>query len=143
RPVPDNAAVILACPWIDWRQAEVSQTLSQAPSVDELHAVVRPAVVLTDFVDRYDVRVVEIGSRLRLQAKPLPLGKRGRLPREDHLQRDDTAAGAALPGPIHDAHGALGDLFQLFVVAERTVANVRCRRIRRLTQRRQSGSKPG
>ena len=46
------------------------QPLGEAAALDQLHREVAEALVLADLVDRHDVRVVEVGDRLGLEAKP-------------------------------------------------------------------------
>ena len=75
------------------------------------------AVVLADLVDGHDVRVVEVGRRLRLGAEALHVGRRRQLAGQDHLEGDD-AVQAHLPRLVDDAHAAAGDLLQQLVVAE-------------------------
>ncbi len=48
-------------------------------SLDRAHRVVRLTLVLTDFVDRNDVRVVKSGNRLDFFAEPPYLGRAGEL----------------------------------------------------------------
>ena len=99
---------------------EAGQLILEAAAVDQLHAEEVLALVLADLVDRHDVRVVEVGRRLGLLAKPLD-GVVVEPVRQDHLQRD-RAVEADLPGAVDDAHAAVGDLGLQLVVAEVTDA---------------------
>jgi hypothetical protein len=89
----------------------------ERPPLDELHGEVVLSLVLADLVNGDDVRVVELGGRLRLAAKSVHLVCGGELSGEDHLQRYD-AVEAALPRFVDDAHAAAGDFLQQLVVAE-------------------------
>src|SRR3954469_23614307 len=75
------------------------------------------AVMFAHLEDRHDAGMIELGRRLRLGAEATDLGRAGELPGEDHLQRD-RAVEADLPGPVHDAHPAAGDLRLALIVAE-------------------------
>src|SRR5262249_24512964 len=96
---------------------EARQLAIETASVDELHREVWPAVMLTDFVDRHDVRMIQLCDRLRLEAEPLPLDRRGLAAAADHLERDD-AVETFLPRVVDHAHAALADGAQQLVIAE-------------------------
>ena len=84
-------------------------------------------VVLADLVDGHDVRVVELGRRLRLLTETRRRSASpARSPGQDHLQGDRPIQ-ADLPGLVDDPHAAAGDLRQQFVVAERLHGR-QCRR---------------
>ena len=54
---------------------QLFQHLVQSQALDELHDVIRQAVLLADAEDRHDVGVVQLGRRLRLALEaPLVLG---------------------------------------------------------------------
>ena len=75
--------------------------------------------MLADFVDGDDVRMIQRGGGFRFGAEAMDLGSRGKPAGADHFQRHG-AMEAELPREIHDAHAALGDLPQHFVVGEPT-----------------------
>ncbi|MCI0681723.1 MAG: hypothetical protein L0Y71_06440 [Gemmataceae bacterium] len=103
------------------RGLRVSDKLRRAPrqadAVDQLHAEVVLPFVFTDFIDRHNVRVVEIGRRFRLAMKPFDVGVAGQVAGEDHLQRND-AVETGLSSFVDHPHAAAGDLFEQFVVAD-------------------------
>ena len=101
---------------------------SQVASVHELHAEVVVAVVLADLVDRHDIRVIEMGGGLGLQAEPLQIVGRGEPAGADHLERQH-AIQAHLPGLVDNTHPTLGDDLDQLVIAE--VADARLGRARR------------
>ncbi len=77
------------------------------------------AGVFAHLVDGHDVRMVEVGRRLRLALEALHVQRRRQLAGQDHLQRHD-AVEAHLPGLEDHAHAAAGDLLEDLVVAEVT-----------------------
>src|ERR1051325_1726415 len=80
-----------------------------------------PAVVLADFVDGHDVRVIQPRRRFGFRVKTLLQRRRGQLPGENHLQCDGPIE-AYLPRAIDDAHPTTRDFFEQFVIAEITDA---------------------
>ncbi len=89
----------------------------QAAVFEQLHAEVELTLVFADFVDRHDVRVVQVGDHFGLIAKALDLGRLGPATGPDHLQSDPPME-AALPRLVNHAHAALPDFFQVFIVAK-------------------------
>ena len=89
----------------------------QALALDEIHREKRLSLVRANFVDGYDVRVLQTGRRCRFCPKPL----RQILPRlvaeQEHLHRDN-AAKAPLPRLVNNTHPATCDFFNQFVIAE-------------------------
>ena len=59
----------------------------EAGSLNQLHAEEITPLVLTDLVDRHDVRVVELGNRFGLILKSQSLGFRGKRSRLDQFER--------------------------------------------------------
>src|SRR5439155_25668858 len=89
----------------------------QVAALDVLHGEVRLAFALADVIDGDDVRVVEVGGGLGLQAEAgQVLGER-QLAGPDHLEGDDAAEGL-VTGLVDDAHATLGDLVEQFVLAD-------------------------
>ena len=96
-----------------------AQQLGQAAPFDQLHAEVMLTLVFADFVDRHDVRMIEVGRRLGLLAEPAHVVGRSELAAQDHLQRH-RAFQALLASFVDHAHAAAGNLAEQFVVAEIT-----------------------
>ena len=76
------------------------------------------AVVLSDFVDGHDVRMLQIGRRLRFTTEALNLGLAREFSGENHFQRD-RAIEARLPGFPNNAHAAARDFLLQFIITER------------------------
>ena len=74
-------------------------------------------VALADFVDRDDVRIVELRDRLRLRVKTRDIARARELPRADRLHRDEPLQ-THLPRTPHHAHPAARDFLDQFVIAE-------------------------
>ena len=60
----------------------------QRAALHQLHAEIVLALVLADFVDRNDIRMIEIGGRFGFGAETLDFNSRGQLARANHLQRN-------------------------------------------------------
>ena len=99
------------------RQGSFTESLGKRPSRHILHTEVRLSVPLANFVDRHDGRVVELGRRLGLDPKPLPIHGRRKLTTQDHLDRDFTSQ-ANLPCTIDDPHSSPTQLLDHLVIAE-------------------------
>ena len=99
------------------RQRTVPHQLGQTPPRDVVHRKVRLTVGLANLVDGDDVRVLELGDGLGFTAEPLERRLSRELAEQHHLDRH-AAIQADLPGAVHHAHAAVGDLVQQFVVAE-------------------------
>ena len=69
------------------------------------------------FVNRYDMRMVQLRHRLRLIAESSPVFLAGESPRPDQLQGHDTIE-AALAGLKNNTHASLADRANQLVVAE-------------------------
>jgi len=95
----------------------LAERLAKILPLNVVHREVVKALVFADFVDPYDVRMLQAGrgSRLGLEAEDGVLARE--LRRQDHLHRHG-AIQADLPRPEHDAHAAARDLLEQFVVAE-------------------------
>ena len=83
----------------------------QAAAVDQLYGKVILALVRADFVDRDDVRVVEVGGGLSLGLETLLLGCAREFPGANHLERHD-AVETDLACSINHAHAAARNDFQ-------------------------------
>ena len=77
------------------------------------------ALVHADFVNRDDVRMLQTGSRLSLDLKPLDIVVSRQSSGHDHLDRDD-ASECGLSSLVDDPHSAARDFLQQFVVAHVT-----------------------
>ena len=73
--------------------------------------------MLTHFVDRHDVRMVQARRGFGLGVKPSHFSFAGELPGQHHFHRHN-AVQAHLPRFIDHPHAAAVDLLQQFVVAE-------------------------
>ena len=93
------------------------QALQQAATVHQLHRVVDQPAVLAHLVHDYDIGMLQQCCVLRLVAESCDEFLRGPLPRRQKLDRN-VAVEAALARAIDQAHPALADQFQQFVVAE-------------------------
>ena len=94
------------------------ETVFQAAAFHQLHAEVRQATHLADFVDRHDVGVLELGGVLGLAQETAQVGGTRPVAEPDHFHRDDPIQ-ALLPGFVDDPHPAAGDGLEQIVVAER------------------------
>ena len=106
------------------------QVLGQAAAVHELQGEVRVAVRLADLEDLHDVLVLQRRDRLGLAPEPLPLGRPGVRPGQDHLQRDGAVEGE-LPGLVDDAHPAAADLPDDLVAGDQRRGEIDRRHVRR------------
>src|ERR1035438_7466354 len=90
------------------RHAAGAEQLPQAHAIDVFHQQVIDSVRLAELEQRHDVRMQQLGQRLRLAGEAF--GKRGVAPdaRWQHLQRDD-AVELFLGGFIDRAHADLAD----------------------------------
>ena len=71
--------------------------LGQTFAVDETHRKIMLPLMLADFMDRHDARMIEVCRRLGLGVEALDIGVVSKLPRQDHLECD-RAVQARLPG---------------------------------------------
>ena len=101
--------------------AKPRKLIAEATPFDQLHAEIMLPLMLADFVDRHDVRMVEVGGRLGLGMEPLDGALGSQLTGQNHLQGHQ-AMEAHLPRLIDHAHAAAGDLLQQLVIAE--IANL-------------------
>ena len=101
-------------------QGTADNLLRQALAFNEGHREIMLTVVLADFEDRDDPRMVEFGRRLGLGIEPFDVTVVGKLPGQNHFQSHDPVE-VYLPGLENDSHAATGDFVQQLVVAE--VAN--------------------
>ena len=83
----------------------------QRLAVEEFHGDEAPALVLADFVNRADVRMVERGGRARFALEPRRRLRVGRERRRQELERD-LPAQARVFRAEDDAHTALADAIE-------------------------------
>src|SRR2546425_8956593 len=95
----------------------IADELREVMTLDVIHRKEVLAFVHSDFVDGYDVRMLESRRCGRFASEPLGNLFAGKLPGQDHLYCDH-AVEALLPRFVDDAHAAAGDFFQKFVVTE-------------------------
>ena len=96
---------------------QLFQHVIQPQALDELHDVIRHAVLLADAEDRDDVGVVQLGSGFRLALEPpLGLGVQQHVLGQ-HLERH-VAPQRHLLGLVDDAHAPLADLAEDAEIAE-------------------------
>ena len=93
------------------------QAVEERLAFDELHDDVRPAVVLADFVDRADVRMIERGHGARL-AQHAPLGSGSRPTLSGRILMATRRPSVLVVGEIDLAHPARSDERDDAVVAE-------------------------
>src|SRR5207248_2883617 len=86
----------------------------EVPAGHELQGEEGVAVVLADFIDLHDVRVVQPGYRLGLQPEAVELLTAGVGPGEDHLQGHEPLE-LLLPGLVDDTHTAPAQLAKDFI----------------------------
>ncbi len=108
------------------RQRSLGQPHGEALTVDVTHREIMLALLLADFKDRQDVRMVQQGRCLRLLMEAIVVGLRGEVAGQDHLHRHG-AAQADLAGLVNHAHAAAGDLLEQFVVADAVDPRAHCR----------------
>ena len=101
------------------RQRLLAHELRQALALDVIHREVVLAFVDAHFVNRDDVRMLQNGGGGGLGPETLHEFLARQRSGQDHLHRDD-APETPLPRLINDAHAAARNLFQQFVVAERS-----------------------
>ena len=102
---------------LDGRQRRgIAQDGRQRPAVNELHDDEVGAVVLAPVEDRHDVRVRQVGGRLRLPAEPLDEGAVDGELGEEHLEGDRPVE-LEVHGPVHLGHAAAGDQMRELVAA--------------------------
>src|ERR1043165_8283115 len=70
---------------------------------DELHAEVRQSVMVADFIDRHDVRMIEMGGGFRFCAEPMHVSALCAFALEDHLERHESIE-RYLSRLVHNAH---------------------------------------
>src|SRR5579862_5975663 len=102
-----------------WNESLPLHSSGQILSIDQPHAEVVLAPMLTDLVNGHDVRMVQVSRRLGFGAEALDFGRRGQSPSADHLESHQTFE-ANLASFIDDPHPAPGNFFDQLVVAEIT-----------------------
>src|SRR6185503_17422995 len=105
-------------------QRPFDRDLSEIASPDIIHRKIMPPFLLAGLMDRHDIRMAQVSSRLGFSAKPQDLLFAGELAGEDHLQRYRPVQ-ADLAGPVHNAHAASGNFLQQFVIAKTNTQHVR------------------
>src|SRR5438309_865543 len=73
--------------------------------------------VFADLINRDDVWMVEVGDGFSFALETLNFGFWSEAARENHFQGDG-AVETDLPGLVNDAHAAMGDFFDEFVIGE-------------------------
>ena len=93
--------------------------LLQRLALQQFHRQVRPPLVVADFVDCADIRMIQRGRRPRLAAKP---HQRIRILHQVIGQELDGGESLELhvPRPVHHAHSAAAKLLQHLVVGDRS-----------------------
>jgi hypothetical protein len=77
--------------------------MSQRFTLDERHRIEMMAIVLTDFEDRHDSRMIELCGGFRFGLKPSHIGFGGQPSAENHLQSNHPIQ-TRLAGAENDAH---------------------------------------
>ena len=101
-------------PGLQW---SVPQRGGQALAGDVGHRKIMLPVVLTNFVNRHDARMIQIRRRFGFGMKPPHFVLAGQLTGQDHLHGNRPIE-PRLPCAINDTHAAPRDLFDQFVLAE-------------------------
>ena len=65
------------------RNGVTGESRREAPALDPSHGEELLALMLPDFVDRDDVRVIEVGGGFGFQLKPIALGLAREFPRRE------------------------------------------------------------
>ncbi len=89
----------------------------KAAFLDQLHAEIRLVPGLSDFVDRHDVRVVELRDGLALDLEPADVGE-SRQRWVAHQFQGDRAAQVNLSRTVNNAHATSRQLLEYLVVTE-------------------------
>ena len=93
------------------RQRVAARQLRQIPPFDVVHRKVILTVMIAEFMDGDDVRMLQARGRFRLETKTADKLLAGKFAEQNHLHGDD-AIEAELAGPVHDTHTAAGDFFE-------------------------------
>src|SRR5208282_4313823 len=91
------------------RQRSAAQPRRQTAAFDEAHRKEMLPVVLADFENRHDARVIEPGACLGFKVETLDLLIGSPVPCLDHLE-SDKALQLVLPGLVHHPHAAASNL---------------------------------
>ena len=97
--------------------AQLVLALGQRAAVGQSHGEIGLPVVGVEFVDRYDVPVLQLRDRAGLAEEPFLGQSRGGLPREHHLQRDHPVQ-IRVAGQVHDTHAAVAQHLEQLERAE-------------------------
>src|SRR5437899_4232877 len=89
----------------------------EARTVDVVHDQELLAVMHADFVNRYDVRMLQSSRSRGFNSKTPDVFRIRVRPQQKHLHRDD-ASETHLAGLVNNAHAAARDLLQQLVIAE-------------------------
>src|SRR5262249_30512676 len=100
------------------RERSVGELLRQRRPRDKLHAEEGFAILLADFVNGNDMRMLESGRSSRLGPEAREIGSRGQCAALDHLEGHD-APQALLARLIDDPHPSFADALEEFVIADR------------------------
>ena len=87
------------------------EPLLQRPAIHVLQRKIGPAPMLTDLVDLYDVRVLQLGNHFRFRLKTLQQLLAGIVPGQDHFQGNQPVQ-AFLLRLVDDSHASAADLLQ-------------------------------
>ena len=96
----------------------------QRGSFNILHRVEMTAPFASDCEDRHDMRMVELGDRLSLDAEPLQFDRVERRGVGEDLERNAPAEGDLL-GLVDDGHPAAGDLAKKAILAQHRIGRQR------------------
>ena len=93
------------------------EPLLESLALEALHDEEIDSVLVTNVVERADMRMIEAGDRLRFALEPRPLGGIRRAPRREHLDGDGPIQ-PSIDGAIHVAHAATAEQIADFVPAQ-------------------------
>src|SRR5262249_54534516 len=91
-----------------------AEKLRKASRVGKFQREVRQAILLADFVNLHDIRMLQARDGLGLALKAGAVFGPGMPASQDHLQRDLTLE-RELPGAVHNAHAAAAEDAEQFV----------------------------
>ena len=100
-----------------WISESAAFELAESGALNKAHRVKMLAADRTNFVDRHNTRMLQLGGRLSLAAETLDFFVACKLTGKNHLQGND-AIKLPLSGAIDHTHSPAADFFQQLIIAE-------------------------